>query len=87
MNSRETSLFSPLAIPTVTEEKKAASAHFIVDAFDFVEQGLGAQHFGVVLLEVNALMVQRLEVILLILLPPDLIKTSLGFPPLLLLGL
>lgn len=62
-------------------------AHLVVNALDFVEQRLGAKHFGVVLLEVDALMVQRLEVILLILLPPDLVEASLGFPPLFLLCL
>lgn len=61
--------------------------YFIVYAFNFIQQGLGSKHFGVVLFEVDALMIKGLEVILLILLPPDLVETSLGFPPFLLLGL
>lgn len=61
--------------------------YLVVDAFDFVQQRLGPKHFGVVLFEVDALVVKRLEVILLVLLPPDLVEASLGFPPLLLLGL
>lgn len=61
--------------------------HLVINAFDFIQQGLGSKHFGVILFEVDALMVERLEVILLVLLPPDLIEASLGFPPLFLLGL
>ena len=61
--------------------------YLVINAFDFIQQGLGSKHFGVVLFEVDALMVERLEVILLVLLPPDLVEASLGFPPLLLLGL
>lgn len=61
--------------------------YLIINAFDFVQQGLGSKHFGVVLFKVDALMVKRLEVILLILFPPDLVEASLGFPPLFLLGL
>lgn len=61
--------------------------YLIINAFDFIQQGLGSKHFGVILFEVDALMVKRLEVILLVLLPPDLVKSSLGFPPFLLLGL
>ena len=57
----------------------------VVDALDLVQQGLGAQHLGVVLLEVDALVVERLEVVLLVLLPPDLVEAPLSFPPLLLL--
>lgn len=63
------------------------ACHLVVDALDLVEQRLGAKHFGVVLLEVDALVVQGLEVILLVLLPPNLVEASLGFPPLLLLRL
>lgn len=62
-------------------------SHLIINAFDFIQQRLGSKHFGVVLFEVDALMVERLEVILLVLLPPDLVEASLGFPPLFLLGL
>lgn len=69
----------------ITENRK--QSHLIIDAFDFIQQGLGSKHFGVVLFEVDALMVERFEVILLVLLPPDLVEASLRFPPLLLLGL
>lgn len=62
-------------------------SHLIINAFDFIQQRLGSKHFGVVLFEVDALMVERLEVIFLVLLPPDLVEASLGFPPLFLLGL
>lgn len=62
-------------------------SYLIVNAFDFIQQRLGSKHFGVVLFEVDALMVERLEVIFLVLLPPDLVEASLGFPPLFLLGL
>lgn len=61
--------------------------YLIVDAFDLVEQALGAQCLGVILLEVHSLVVQGLEVCLLILLTPDLIEALLGLPPLFLLGL
>lgn len=61
--------------------------YLIINAFNFIQQGLGSKHFGVILFEVDALMVQRLEVILLVLIPPDLVEASLGFPPLFLLGL
>lgn len=62
-------------------------SHLIINAFNFIQQRLGSKHFGVVLFEVDALMVERLEVIFLVLLPPDLVEASLGFPPLFLLGL
>ncbi len=61
--------------------------YLIIDAFDFIQQRLRSKHFGVILFKVDALMVERLEVILLVLLPPDLVEASLGFPPLFLLGL
>lgn len=61
--------------------------YLIINTFNFIQQGLGPKHFGVVLFEVDALMVERFEVILLVLLPPDLVEAALGFPPLLLLRL
>lgn len=61
--------------------------HLIIDAFDLVEQALGAQSLGVILLEVHGLVVQGLEVRLLVLLAPDFVEALLGLPPLLLLGL
>lgn len=61
--------------------------YLIIDAFDFIQQCLGPQHFGVVLFKVDALVVERLEVILLVLLPPDLVEASLGFSPLFLFSL
>lgn len=59
-------------------------SYLIVQSLDFIEQRFGAEDLCVVLFEVNALVVQRLQVILLILLPPDLVEASLGFPPFLL---
>lgn len=61
--------------------------YLIINTFDFIQQGLGPEHFGVVLFKVDALMVERFEVILLVLFPPDLVEASLGFPPLFLLCL
>lgn len=61
--------------------------HLIIDTFDLIEQALGAQGLGVVLLEVHGLVVQGLEVRFLILLAPDLVEALLGLPPLLFLGL
>lgn len=60
------------------------ASYLIVQSLDFIEQRFGAEHLCVILFEVNALVVQRLQVILLILLPPDLVEASLGFPPFLL---
>ncbi|CAN7950507.1 unnamed protein product, partial [Ixodes pacificus] len=54
---------------------------------DLVEQALRAQELDVVLLEGDALVVQGLEVVLLVLVPPDLVEALLGLPPLLLLCL
>ena len=64
-----------------------AVSDLVVDGLDFVEQRLGADGLDVVLFEVDALVVQRLQVVLLVLLAPDLVKVPLGLPPLLLLGL
>lgn len=62
-------------------------AHLIIDALNLVEEGLGAQHLSIILFEVDSLVVQGLQVILFVLLTPDLIKASLCFSPLLLLQL
>lgn len=72
----------PLCLPSAENDHRKKENDLIIDAFDFIEQGLRSKHFGVILLEVNALMVERLKVILLVLLPPDLVEASLGFPPL-----
>lgn len=61
--------------------------HLVVDALDFVQQALGAQGFGVVLFEVDSLVVEGLQVGFLVLLPPDLVEALLGLSPFLLLRL
>jgi hypothetical protein len=48
--------------------------HFIIQSFYFVEEGLGTESLHIILLEVDALMVQGLEVVLFILLPPDFVE-------------
>ena len=50
---------------------------FVVDGLDLVEQGLGANGADVGLLEKDALVVQGLEVVLLVLLAPHLYKNKI----------
>ena len=57
-------------------------SHFIKDGLDLVEKSLGADGLGVALFEVDALVVERLEVILLILLTPHFVEPSLSLSPL-----
>lgn len=61
--------------------------YIIIQHLDLVQQRLGAQRLGVVLLEVVALVVQGLQVILFVLLPPDFVEASLCLSPLLVLHL
>lgn len=44
----------------------------VIDDLDFIQKVLGPQGFDVILFEVDALVVKRFQIILLILLPPDL---------------
>lgn len=74
-------------VTTINSSKSERGMYLVIYTFNFIQQGLGPKHFGVVLLKVDALMVERLEVILLVLLPPDLVEAALGFPPLFLLRL
>lgn len=55
--------------------------HLVIDTLNFIQQALGAQSFGVVLLEVDSLVVQGFQIGLLILLPPDLVEALLGLSP------
>ena len=61
--------------------------HLVEDGLDLVEQRLGADELDVVLLEVDALVVERLEVVLLVLLAPHLVEVALRLAPLLVLRL
>lgn len=82
-------------MPNSKKEKKTnftfnlnkTQTHLVEDGLDLVEQALGTQRLDVRLLEVDALVVQTLQVILLVLLPPYLVEALLRLPPLLLLGL
>lgn len=58
--------------------------HLIVDTLNFIQQALGAQSFGVILLEVDGLVVKGLQIGFLILLPPNFVEALLGLPPFLL---
>lgn len=62
-------------------------AHLVVDTLNLVKQALGPQHLCVILLKVDSLVVQRLQVVLLVLLTPYLVKASLSFSPLFLFHL
>lgn len=55
--------------------------YLIIDTLNFIQQALGAQSFGVILLEVDSLVVQGFQIGLLILLPPNLVEALLGLPP------
>lgn len=68
-------------------ETDTGLTHLIINALNLVEETLGPQGFHVVLFEVDSLVVQRLQVRLLVLLPPYFIKPLLSLSPLLLLGL
>lgn len=60
--------------------------YLIIDTLNFIQQALGAQSFGVILFEVDSLVVKGLQIGFLILLSPDFVEALLGFPPLLLLS-
>lgn len=55
--------------------------HLVIDTLNLIQQTLGAQSFGVILLEVDCLVVQGFQIGLLILLPPNLVEALLGLPP------
>lgn len=55
--------------------------HLVINTLNFIQQALGAQSFGVILLEVDSLVVQGFQIGLLILLPPNLVEALLGLPP------
>jgi len=48
--------------------------HLIIQRFYFIEKRLGTESFNIILFEVDALVVQGLEVVLLILFPPDFVE-------------
>lgn len=64
-----------------------AEPDLVVDGLDLIEKRLGSDGLYVVLFKVDALVVQRLQVVLLVLLAPVLVEVPLGLAPLLLFGL
>ena len=58
----------------------------VVKRFDLVQQRLGSQVANVGLLEHQALVIERLEVILFVLVTPDFVEVFLNLAPLLVLS-
>lgn len=56
--------------------------HLIKKSLDIIDHILGAQHFDVVGLETDALVVQGLVMVLVALVPPQLVEVLLRFSPL-----
>lgn len=48
--------------------------HLIIQRFYFVKKRLGTESFNIILFEIDALVVKGLEVVLLILFPPDFVE-------------
>ncbi len=74
-------------VQTLEMMKTFSQAHLIKYGLYLIEERLGSDLLDVVLLEVDALMIKRFQVVFLILLSPDFVELALGFSPLLLLGL